>query len=425
MNNAVINNVNHDSATPRELWLCLRFSSLSLNCLGVLQNSDTAVAVSYQQQIWQLNELAYQAGVRCEQSVSHALMLLPSLQLFERDLYKESQTLERLSNWAYRFTPHVHVYDDHTLLLEIGRSLSLFKGLKHIQHLISHDLRNANVDCDFGLATTPKSSHLLSFLEIEEWPKHNIEQNIKQRLADADLRYLAIESKLIEKLQHCGFKCLADIQGIPRPELGERFGQKFITYLDLLYGNVADPQLFKVPDEVFRSRIDFAEPISNRTWIEQQLERLLSDLVEFLRSRNLVCRMFSWCFYNEKNHLLHTVNVSLATLQTDLAMFKELTDLQFENTVMQWEFASIELSSHSLQQKNAVDADLFNPKAEQEGVNQLLDKLINRLGEQALFKVFAVPEYLPELACQKISIRQSPAQNAMDMEGALLDEPLW
>ena len=434
MSDAIDSVFTDEPSNLASLWLCLRFSSLSLNSLGLLWNSESVSAITYQQQIWQLNQAAYELGVRRGHSVSHALMLLPDIKLLERSFYHENQALERLSDWAYKFTPHVHVYDDHTLLLEIGRSLTLFKGLKHIQHLIKHDLITANFDCDYGLAYTPKSSHLLTFLSDFEWGEQSVESKIKARIANSSLQHLAVEPKLIAKLQHCGFERLADIENIPRSELGERFGREFIDYLDRLYGAIADPQLFKVPDEVFRSRIDFAEPISNKLWIEQQLERLLSDLVEFLQSRNLVCRMFTWCFYNEKNHLLHSLNVSLASMKMDFNTFKELTDLQLENTVMQWEFSGIELSSHSLQQKQAVDADLFNSAADQEDVNELLEKLINRLGEKSLFKVTSVPEHLPELACQKTSVRHCGTQpelqiheldtDKLEVDRALHDEPL-
>ena len=426
------------SEVSNEVWLCLRFASLSLNCFGVRQASPEASAVVNQQQLYQVNEAALQCGVMPKQSMSHALMLLPSIQLIERDLYRENSKLEEISDWAYRFTSHVHVYNEHTLLLEVGRSLNLFKGLKHLQHLITQDLNRLGFDCCFGLAYTPKASFLLSFYPKKEWSLDKVDQHI----SNVELRHLAIDLKLIRQLHHCGFKRLADIQNIAKVELGERFGQEFVSYLERLHGTLADPQLFKVPDEVFRARIDFAEPISNRTWIEQQLDRLLNDLIEFLRSRNLVCRLFTWCFYNEKNHLLSTVNVSLASIKTDFSVFKELTDLQFENTLIKWEFSSIELSSHSLQRRDALSVDLFDPSPKQEEVNQLVEKLVNRLGEKSLYTVAAIPEHLPELASQKVSIdhkspqgyqywkeRQNTQERLDNQEFKanvnLKDEPLW
>ena len=82
---------------------------------------------------------------------------------------------------------------------------------------------------------------------------------------------------------------------------------------------------------------------------------------------------------SEKNHLLHTINVSLASLKTDFATLKELTDLQFEKVIMQWHFSSIELSSHSLQQRGAECMDLFDSQTQQEDINPLLEKLMKRL----------------------------------------------
>ena len=66
----------------------------------------------------------------------------------------------------------------------------------------------------------------------------------------------------------------------------------------------------------------------------------------------------------------------------------------------------------------------------------MVEKLINRLGEKSLYKVAAIPEHLPELASQKVSInhkspqsyqyRQEKQEN-QDFKASinLKDEPLW
>ncbi|MFT6098371.1 MAG: protein ImuB [Arenicella sp.] len=403
----------------------MRFSMLSINSLGVRFNGGDAVAVNYRQQVWQANEVAQEASVSVGQSVDRALMLVPDIQFIQRDSNKEAQKLSSLNEWAYRFTSHVHVYDDHTLLLEIGRSLALFSGLKHLQHLIIQQLDKLAVDAEFGLANTPKAAHLLSYCRQLEWQVNNS----KEILPYARLEHLALDKKIVSKLQHCGFNSLGDILSIPFSDLGQRFGKQLVDYLDQLLGRVADPIHINIPAERFVAKVNFAEPIRNRTWIEQQVQRLLKDLVAFIENRNVVCRCFTWRFYSENNRLLKTIDIRLNSSGNDFNTFALLTDLQFESTDMHWEFSAIELLSESLIEKRQYINDLFQDStgkesADHESISQLLDKLASRLGYDALYKVSAQAEHLPELVNQRCQIEHTSTSRE-PLVSDFKDEPLW
>lgn len=437
----------YKKATAPEAWLCLRFTHLALNSTGLAWQSTPAAAITYQQQIWQCNDSAAQSAVRNGMSVNHALMLNPDIELYERDLQLEVQKLQELSYWAYRFTSLVSHYNEVTLLLEIGRSIKLFNGLNHLIHLISSDLNGFKIEATLGLAHTPKAAFVLSFSQSPSdylANRHSQLNDIKSqlsgisdRLKNIDLSDLDIDDKTIAQLHNCGFEMLSDIDSIPQAELGHRFGVDFLRYLDQLWGRIADPQISTTPPETFHASTDFAEPISNLTWIKQQLERLLNDLASFTNVRQLVCRSFTWRFFKDNNRLLETVTIALSAKQNSLATFQELSDLKLSSLKLNWEFSSIELSSTQLVPIRLFNDDLFNPQPEQEQFNQLIDKLTTRLGHTALFRVQAEPEYLPELANGRqhaIQESSSPAYNESQKSSlnvqnknkqAFKDQPLW
>jgi len=280
-----------------EIWLCLRFTHLSLNSAGVPVDAPQATAVTDQQHIWQMTNSSAEYVVASGMTVNHALMLCPDIILHTRDLQKEALKLLELSHWAYRFTSLVSQYNDHTLLLEIGKSKSLFKGIKHLIHLIKNDLSNFSITTKLGLANTPKAAYISSFSQASESQKATTE------IANISINHLDIEEKLINKLHYCGFRTLADLNSIPRTDLGARFGADFLHYLSQLNGELADPQTGITPPETFQVCADFSEPIRNVTWIQQQLDRLLSDLMQFITLRQLICRTFTWRFYHENNQL--------------------------------------------------------------------------------------------------------------------------
>lgn len=139
-------------------WLCLRFTHLGLNSAGVGPQSTQTAAIIDQQRIWECSAALLQSGIQTGMSSNHALMLNPTITLIERDPEQETRKLTELSYWAYRFTSQVSVYNDCTLLLEIGRSIKLFNGLNQLFNLINHDLESFGIEAKCGFAKTPKAA---------------------------------------------------------------------------------------------------------------------------------------------------------------------------------------------------------------------------------------------------------------------------
>ncbi len=417
--------------TAQTAWLCLRFAYLPLNAVGVRYRDQSNTVLTEEHQVLQCNQTAEDLGVRVGYSIGHTLMLNPTAALIERQCEQEALKLTALCEWAYRFTSHVSIYDEHTLLLEVGRSLSLFRGLKHLHHLISTDLERLQIDVCSAVAATPKAAYVLSYGYQQEWQLEHSQALLKHvYLADLDLH-----AKTIKQLQHCGFVTVGDVLTIPTAELGERFGQDTLQYLDQLVGQTADPQICTTPPETFMASVDFAEPIRNRLWIEQQVSRLLQDLLSFVQTRQLLCRGFVWRFYHENNRLLKSIEIKLNSTKLDLAMVQELTDLKFASSAIEWEFSRIELGSDELFARSMWHDDLFDPRPDQVNFNRLIDRLNSRLGTGAVRQITAQAEHLPELASHWVAMATTSAtkpapQNVKNLAAENvsqqdLTEPLW
>jgi len=410
-----------------QAWLCLRLTHLSLNSLSFEFNSGSPIAITYQQQVWQCNAKALTSGISEGMNISHALILNPELQLHERNAQLEAKKLQNLSYWAYRYTSLVSLHNENLLLLEIGRSSKLFNSLNKLINLIKQDLSTFKIDAKLGLAQTPKASIVLSQLN------HQKLNNSYIALAKAKIEHLEQDYKTSQKLHHCGFQTLNDIKAIPQSELGSRFGPNLLVYLRQLWGDLADPQTGITPPETFHARADFSEPIRNITWIQQQFDRLLDDLVHFAQSRQLICRGFRWHFYHENNHLIKTVYIGASTGKNSSSAFKELTNLTLENTKFDWELSSIALSSTHLLPIKLFNDDLFTPPSKQEQLQQLVDKLVSRLGHSAIFDISEKNEHLPEFANEYSPINREQIQETpnhyqtrlIDSKATFKDEPLW
>lgn len=386
-----------EHTTTPPVWLCLNFTHLGLNSLGLDDKSNTPLAITYQQQVWRANSSALESKIIDGMSVSHALMLNPNLQLHERDIQAEAKKLQELSYWGYRFTSLVSHYNSSSLLFEIGRSSKLFNNLTHLIHLLKRDLIDFKIEAKLGVAHTPKAATLLSIINHQELSRSH------EALAQSKLESLEVSNTIIQKMLHCGFHALRDIKAIPQAELGSRFGQELLIYLRQLWGDLADPQTAITPPETFHAKADFAEPINNIAWIQQQLDRLLEDLVHFISTRQLLCRSFTWHFYHENKQLVKSINVGVSARQNLSSAFKELTKLKLDSISLDWEFSSITLTSTHLAPIQLFNDDLFNPAPCHEQFQQLLDKLSSRLGDSAVFHVEENDEHLPEFANQRLA----------------------
>lgn len=324
-------------------------------------------------------------------NVSQALTLDSELIVHARAYQKEVQKYRHLSHWAYQFSSLVSPYRPNCLLLEIGRSIKLFNSLDRLLNVINDALNTFNISNDTGIGKTPKAAYALSFARSEGVLENRL-------LSNLELANLELAPNTLKQLQGCGFEFVKDLNDIPQAELGQRFGADFLTYLRQLYGTLADPQTGITPPETFYASVDFAEPIHNLLWIQQQLDSLLTQLLEFIRQRQLICHCFSWRFQHESNGAMKTVDIALSANKNSLLTLQELSQLALSNTKLEWAFSSIELSSTELSPIQLFNDDLFNPQTDQEPFKKLVDRLSNRLGHNAIFGIHANPEQLPELA---------------------------
>jgi len=429
-------------AKPSDIWLCIRFTHLSLNSLGIkLVDKAPSVVTASQNCIWQHNSRLSNSPICAGMTTNHAQLLIPTLEIQERQSVLEQEKLTSLAHWAYQFTSLVSIHDQ-AILLEIGKSIKLFNGLNRLLNLITHDLKRFYMGACLGLSHTPQAALLVSFNKPST-DLSCVDASGNLFLAElhrAQIEHLAIESKSIKQLRHCGFINLGDLSDISNNQLGNRFGVEFLNYLDRLYGRVPDVQEAVIPPETFTANIDFAEPISNITWITQQLERLLVNLCAFIRLRQLVCQRFTWHFYDEKNRCIQSITISLsqqsgtqashvnANADRTLALsMLELTQLKIDTVKFSWSISRIELLSKHFVAKQLFYNDLFDPKPDQQAFTQLLDKLVNRLGRSSVLQLQCHDEQLPEhrnnpSTLDRVLATQTPIPVPAHQ---LKDQPLW
>lgn len=420
-----------------EAWLCIRLSYLALNLSGIRSNSTNhPVVITSKDEVWQVNKASLKLGIVATTSVNQALSSTLSTKeiiRIERDTTLEGQRLIELAYWAHRFSSKVSIFNENTVLLEIGKSLKLFNGLQNLVQGCKNDLESFGLDCSLGVAHTPLASFILSHsrskdLSITHCPR---------RLDNALLSTIPINPNVLTKLENCGFTFLKDVKDVPLSELGSRFGLAFTQSLEKVYGLVSDPQIPISLPEYFTESTDFAEPISNISWIEEQLKIMLEKLIQFTEIRQLAYRSITWSLFREDLTAVDQVTIDLnaavratSSQQSQINSLFELTQMKLSSLNLKLEFNRIELACDDLIPSALISRDLFDESEDKASFLALKEKLGARLGHNAMYQLNLKPKILPEHSQTQSQFNQVHSINKQTSEienttNLVHNEPMW
>ncbi|MGQ9425528.1 Y-family DNA polymerase [Gilvimarinus sp. F26214L] len=437
-------------AAPRDrkqppLWLCLYFHGLPLDQLRL---GEALAAVAEKQRIAFVSPSARQAGIKPSMRVATAYALQPEIKIVERRTDREADTLEHLSQWCYQFTPTVQSYKDFSVLLEVGGSLTLFKGLSRLLQQIERGLSQKGYGFTKGLAHTREAAWMLSHFYTDTGTPPPLGDLNEFAPAEADfwlprleplpLTYLDLPLKKRQQLLNMGLNTLGDLLALPRAELGKRFGRDLLKLLADVTGEEATVSSDLKPAHIFAEQLDFANGLTRIDEVHQPLEELLSRLLRFMHQHQLYTQELEWGFYYFKQGdfkqgadklLIHT-----SPANNNLQSLLSLSRLKLEQYQLKAPLELLTLTSQCFKPANASSGDLFpelsNPSNQLKDYQQLLDKLLTRLGSEGLKTISMGNEHLPDFqqvvsdlnhqAIEDLRLREPPRNS--DSQTQL---PLW
>lgn len=129
------------------LWACLHFSALPLCAVFAEQATSATPCALYEGPrqrplIVHANTAAQARGVRPGLVLAAARALSSEVDFRRRDRDAERHGLQLLATWAYRFSGQVGRAEPDTVWLEIGASLTLFKGWPVLQRQLQQELQS-------------------------------------------------------------------------------------------------------------------------------------------------------------------------------------------------------------------------------------------------------------------------------------------
>jgi protein ImuB len=412
------------------LWLALRFPQLMIDALSAASN-NAPLAVREQHRLVAVNAAATAQGLRVGMKIGTALALCDALQICERQPAAEQHWLEQQARALGRFTPMIAL-DDNCLLLEIGSSLRLFRGL---DPLLSRLLRQlpASTDCHPGLGHTPLAAQILSQLPLadsracivlqDRQPELRVSrQQLLQLLARQSLDQLPLPASLKTSLQGPGLRTLGDLLALPDGALQRRFGKNLTDWLARLRGDKADLRQPIITPQRFLVTLEFDEPVSGSERLLVPMQQLLEQMQAWLIRHQQQVRAIRWIFFplrGEPDRLL----VRRAGGDHRAAAWLDLSRRHLEHTRLAAPALKLTLEAGRLLPMAAPPAHLF-AALERPAARELLEKLANLPG-LSLYQPTTADSHLPEQNEMRSDPLASQRTESFLSPSAFVDAPLW
>ena len=357
---------------------------------------------------------------------SIARALVPALTLIPRTPVREAEALRTLACWAGRFTPHVCLADD-ALLLEVGRCLRLFGGLRALLASVQEAAQALDFTLVLAVAPTPLAAYW--FARLGTGTVCVTAQCLPIHLDRLPVDVLA--GKAAQALRRFGIATLGEARALPHAPLARRIGAASLRQLAQAYGEAPDLRAEFVFPERFELSLQLPALVENAPALLFAARRLLSALAGWLAVRQLGLSEATLHLRHEFGMVDTTpLPLCFAEATADLDRFERVLRERLERCELVAPVDSLCLEASQVIPLHGQSRTLFNDTcAEQGSIGALLERLLARLGETQVRRLSVRDDWRPECATGVAPLNTAllPAGDAAHEEAAspALPRPLW
>ncbi|MGH7028943.1 MAG: Y-family DNA polymerase, partial [Stellaceae bacterium] len=358
-----------------------------------------------------VNPAAAAAGLAPWMPLADALSFLPGLATAAAEPTADAAALRRLAEWCCRYSPWTAPDGADGVRIEITGSAHLWGGEAALAADLAARLDRQGLACRIAVADTLGAAWALArFAPAGERDVILPAGEMRAGLAALPVEALRLNPATAQGLRRVGLKQVGDLYAMPRAALVHRFGEGVARRLDQARGDLPEPLSPLGEAPVRRVRLSFAEPIADPADLARAAERLAADLVHRLAREGAGARRLDLAFHRVDGRVERIV-LGTARPSRDphhlAALFKERLDtidpgLGIEDAILA-AFAVEPLAPEQIGFAG-FSGPHSDPKGMGGGIAPLLDRLGNRLGFEALFRIEANQSHIPERASVRVPV---------------------
>ena len=342
-----------------------------------------------------VSRVAHARGINVNMVVADCRAIHPGLQVFDHNPGLAKKLLDALAEWCLRFTPVAAVDMPDGLVLDISGCAHLWGGEQPYLNDILAKLRAFGYSVRAAIADTISAAWAISrYGQVTPIVEPGRQVEALMPLPPAALR---LEASILQRLHKLGLHQVRSFINMPRAALRRRFGQSLLTRLDQALGQEIEALVPIKPIQPYQERLPSLEPIRTATGIEIALRQLLEALCQRLarEGKGLRSCIFK-CFRIDGNiqqigigttrpsrnvdHLFRLFEIRISTIAPALGIELFLLEAPVVEEVSPEQDALWATTS------NTTDT----------GIAELLDRLVGKVGIQAIHRYLPVEHYWPE-----------------------------
>ena len=369
--------------------------SASSECRNQNASSPLIIVDRDRNQVVQLNDLALAAGVAIGMGLAMAISMSSEIKVLEYKPSIEEERLNELAHRLYHYTADIALDPPQGLFLRIDNMLRLYESVEQYCEIIGKQLTELNLNYSYGVAPVALMAKLIGLTRQNQLCVDY--QTSKAFISALSIEALALSNKQKEQLSRVGLKTVGDLLQIPMKSLAKRFDLSVFTYLGQVSGDLKLPMSFFSPTLKYQRTLELLFEISNAQILAKPIKRMLDELEEFLRTRNLVTDTLLFSFYYRYNDGID-LTVQRAGGEYKAERWLALLSLQLETVKLSEPVVTIRLVSQKLAPFKARESDLFSNKNSRLEPDELLSQLVAKLGGDAVTRLVYNDCIAPEAA---------------------------
>jgi len=383
------------------LWLCIHLPALPLEALSLPADEPVGIVEtsSARRRVIALNEAARRRGLQPGAGVNAALGLIPEIRLLQRDAQAELQVLESIACWAYSLgTPVTIAAGTLDVWVEIRRSLRLYGGWPALRQHIAAQTRDLPYSRNYGIAPTLAASALLAHVGAGLQRPVARPAEIHAAIRDWPLHWLPFEPGVLDTLHGSGLRRIGEVLALPHDALGRRFGAQVPLSLARLLGRVGEAWETFEPPPIYRRRFELPGHAETTEALLFPLRKMLNDFSLYLRGRDVAVQRFRLRF-RDLGRRLTQLDVGLLAPTRDPNRLLLVLRERLEKVSLIEPVQELFLEARRFEPASAAQDDLFQTgSAQAEGFDTLQERLVARLGADAVRSLATTPDHRPERA---------------------------
>lgn len=354
---------------------------------------------------------AARAGLYASMTLAQAQAMVPGLAICPATPTEDAAALRRLAGWCLRYAPVVATDAPADVWIDVAGAAHLLGGERRLLRDLLDRLAGQGVAGRAAIADTPGAAWAAARFDAQGQTAPGDggviipPGGIAAALAPLPVEALRLPDSAAEGLRLLGFERIGQLATTPRAPLVRRFGTEPIQRLDQALGTVFEPITPFIPPDLPQARLAFPEPLLTAEALSGVIARLTQRVCAALEKAGLGARRLDLLF-ERVDGVVPVIRIGTARPSRDPRHLARMLDERLERIDPGLGIEAMQLIVPRTDAVIPVQVTAPLTEADDHGkdIAPLVDRLMNRLGSDRVYRAAAVESDVPERA-----VRRQPA----------------